>query len=78
MSFIPENTTVWDPFGGTGTTGRTLLSLNRKVIITELLGKNIPNVVSMLEKGSLEYNEENYNQFKDDADYQEGVIGVAA
>lgn len=78
MSFIPENTTVWDPFGGTGTTGRTVLSLNRKVIITELLGKNIPNVVSMLEKGSLEYNEENYNQFKDDADYQEGVIGEAA
>jgi len=78
MSFIPENTTVWDPFGGTGTTGRTVLSLNRKVIITELLGKNIPNVVSMLEKGSLEYNEETYNQFKDDTDYQEGIIGEAA
>ncbi|WP_027383263.1 DNA methyltransferase [Epilithonimonas caeni] len=78
MSFIPENTTVWDPFGGTGTTGRTVLSLNRKVIITELLGKNIPNVVSMLEKGSLEYNEETYNQFKDDADYQEGIVGEAA
>jgi hypothetical protein len=30
MSFVPENGTVYDPFGGTGTTGRTLLSLNGK------------------------------------------------
>ena len=78
MTYIPENTTVWEPFGGTGTTGRTVLSLNRKVIITELLAKNIPNVVSMLEKGSLEYNETDYIQMKTGTDYEEGTLGEVA
>ncbi|KNB62265.1 site-specific DNA-methyltransferase [Chryseobacterium sp. Hurlbut01] len=55
MSFVPENGTVWDPFGGTGTTGRTLLSLNRKVIITELLASNIPNIKQILETGKFRF-----------------------
>lgn len=78
MSFIPENTTVLDCFGGTGTTGRTVLSLNRKVIITELLGKNIPNIQMMLEKGQSDFNEESYSKFKIDSFYQEGEIGLVA
>lgn len=78
MSFVPENGTVWDPFGGTGTTGRTVLSLNRKVIITELLAKNIPNIKMMLETGISEYNVENYEQMKEDSSYVEGMVDMAA
>lgn len=78
MSFIPENGTVWDPFGGTGTTGRTVLSLNRKVIITELLGRNIPNIKTVLEKGISENNEHQYQQLKKDSLYEEGEIQIAA
>lgn len=78
MSFVPENGTVWDPFGGTGTTGRTVLSLNRKVIITELLAKNIPNIKMMLETGISEFNADNYEQMKEDSSYIEGMVDMAA
>ncbi|MEC3877685.1 DNA methyltransferase [Chryseobacterium salviniae] len=78
MSFVPENGTVYDPFGGTGTTGRTLLSLNRKVIITELLGKNIPNIKMMLEKGESDFDLSTYTQMKEDYNYQEGTVDLAA
>ncbi|WP_226063311.1 DNA methyltransferase [Kaistella polysaccharea] len=78
MSFVPENGTVWDPFGGTGTTGRTVLSLNRKVIITELLAKNIPNIKMMLETGISEFNADNYEQMKKDSSYLEGMVDMAA
>jgi len=78
MSFVPENGTVWDPFGGTGTTGRTVLSLNRKVIITELLGRNIPNIKTVLEKGISDNNEHQYQQLKKDSLYEEGEIQIAA
>jgi DNA modification methylase len=78
MSFVPENGTVWDPFGGTGTTGRTVLSLNRKVIITELLAKNIPNIKMMLEKGISEFNADKHQQMKEDSSYLEGIVDMAA
>ncbi len=78
MSFVPENGTVWDPFGGTGTTGRTVLSLNRKVIITELLEKNIPNIKLMLEKGVEEFNVEEFSKKKLEENYVEGEINMAA
>ena len=78
MSFVPENGTVWDPFGGTGTTGRTVLSLNRKVIITELLAKNIPNIKMMLETGISEFNADKHQQMKEDSSYLEGMVDMAA
>ncbi|AZA78107.1 hypothetical protein EG347_11580 [Chryseobacterium sp. G0186] len=66
LSFIPENGTVWDPFGGTGTTGRAALMLNRKVIISELYEKNIVKICEILEKGASEYNEQDYITLKQD------------
>lgn len=66
LSFFPENGTVWDPFGGTGTTGRAALMLNRKVIISELYDKNIPKISEVLEKGVSEYNENEYLTLKND------------
>ncbi|MDQ1160654.1 DNA modification methylase [Chryseobacterium sp. SORGH_AS 447] len=66
LSFFPEDGTVWDPFGGTGTTGRAALMLNRKVIISELYDKNIPKIKEVLEKGISEFNEEDYINLKND------------
>lgn len=64
LSFFPENGTVWDCFGGTGTTGRAALMLNRKVIISELYDKNIPKIKEVLEKGISEFHEEDYINLK--------------
>lgn len=66
LSFFPEDGTVWDPFGGTGTTGRAALMLNRKVIISELYDKNIPKIKEVLEKGISEFNQEDYINLKND------------
>lgn len=66
LSFFPENGMVWDPFGGTGTTGRAALMLNRKVIISELYDKNIPKIKEVLEKGISEFREEDYINLKND------------
>lgn len=66
LSFTPDNGTIWDPFGGTGTTGRVALMLNRKVIISELYQKNLEKISEILEKGTTEYNENNYISLKND------------
>lgn len=62
LSFIPEEGTLWEPFGGTGTTGRAALLLNRKVIISELYEKNIPKIIEILEKGESEFNTNEYEK----------------
>ncbi len=78
LSFFPENGTVWDPFGGTGTTGRAALMLNRKVIISELYDKNIPKISEVLEKGIYDYDEEEYLTLKNDFfSYEEDLQNVA-
>jgi DNA modification methylase len=64
LSFIPEHGTVWDPFGGTGTTGRVALMLNRKVIISELYEKNVVKIEEILQRGISEFNEADYELVK--------------
>ena len=64
MTCIPEEGMVWDPFGGTGTTGRVALLLNRRVIISELYEKNIPKIQEILQKGITEFNPEEYENIK--------------
>ena len=64
LSYVPENGTVWDPFGGSGTTGRAALLLNRRVIISELYEKNIPKIEEILQKGITEFNPEEYENIK--------------
>lgn len=66
LSFFPENGTVWDPFGGTGTTGRAALMLNRKVIISELYEKNVAKISEILEKGISEFDANEYSTLKKD------------
>jgi len=66
LSFFEEHSTVWDPFGGSGTLGRTALMLNRKVIISELYEKNIPKISEILQKGISEYDENEYRSLKND------------
>lgn len=78
LSFFPENGTVWDPFGGTGTTGRAALMLNRKVMISELYEKNIVKICEILEKGISEYNETDYITLKNDLLSSEDQINDAA
>ena len=64
LTCIPEEGMVWDPFGGTGTTGRVALLLNRRVIISELYEKNIPKIEEILQKGITEFNPEEYENIK--------------
>lgn len=64
LTCIPEEGIVWDPFGGTGTTGRVALLLNRRVIISELYEKNIPKIEEILQKGITEFNPEEYENIK--------------
>lgn len=64
LTCIPEEGIVWDPFGGTGTTGRVALLLNRRVIISELYEKNIPKIEEILQKGISEFNPEEYENIK--------------
>lgn len=64
LTCIPEEGMVWDPFGGTGTTGRVALLLNRRVIISELYEKNIPKIEEILQKGITEFNTEEYENIK--------------
>ncbi|GAA4149522.1 hypothetical protein GCM10022217_01550 [Chryseobacterium ginsenosidimutans] len=78
LSFFPENGIVWDPFGGTGTTGRAALMLNRKVIISELYEKNIVKICEILEKGVSEYNETDYTTLKNDFLSSEDQMNDAA
>ena len=78
LSFIPEEGTVYDPFAGTGSVGRTALMLNRKVIMSELYDKNIPKIKEVLEKGLYEFNEEDYKDLKDDVLSSDDQIDIAA
>ena len=55
---------VLDFFGGTGTTWRVALLLNRRVIISELYEKNIPKIEEILNKGITEFNPEEYENIK--------------
>ncbi|KNB62896.1 DNA methyltransferase [Chryseobacterium sp. Hurlbut01] len=66
LSFFPENGVIWDCFGGTGTTGKLALMLNRKVIISELYDKNIAKIYETLERGTSEYDENEYRSLKND------------
>ncbi len=78
LSFFPENGTVWDPFGGTGTTGRAALMLNRKVIISELYEKNVAKISEILEKGISEYDENEYSSLRKDFLSLDDQIDLAA
>lgn len=78
LSFFPENGTVWDPFGGTGTTGRAALMLNRKVIISELYEKNIEKISEVLGKGISEYDENEYSSLRKDFLTSEDQLDLAA
>lgn len=77
LSFIPENGTLWDPFGGTGTTGRVALLLNRKVIISELYEKNVVKIAEILEKGYSEFNEADYELVKSEFVNEEVLLEAA-
>jgi DNA modification methylase len=58
LTYTPIGGTIWDPYAGTGTTGRCALMLGRKTIMSELYEKNIPKIIEMLEKGESEYDKE--------------------
>ena len=58
LTYSPIGGTIWDPYAGTGTTGRCALMLGRKTIMSELYEKNIPKIIEMLEKGESEYDKE--------------------
>jgi DNA modification methylase len=58
LTYTPIGGTIWDPYAGTGTTGRCALMLGRKTIMSELYEKNISKIIEMLEKGESEYNKE--------------------
>jgi len=66
LSFSPENGTVWDPFGGTGTTGLGALLLGRNVIISELYEKNVVKISETLQRGVDEFNAEYFKEVTDD------------
>lgn len=78
LSFFPENANIWDPFGGSGTTGRTAIMLNRKVIISELYEKNVAKISEILEKGISEYDENEYSSLKKDFLSSDDQIDLAA
>lgn len=78
LSFIPEGGTIYDPFAGTGSVGRSGLMLNRKVIMSELYDKNIPKIKEVLEKGISEYDENEYHTLKNDFLSSNDQIDLAA
>jgi DNA modification methylase len=77
LSYTPENGTVFDPFGGTGTTGLASLLLGRKVIISELYEKNVAKIVETLERGISQFNNEYYNDLKKDL-LNADTLGIVA
>lgn len=62
LQYIPENGVVWDPFGGTGTVGRSALLLNRKVIISELYEHNQEAILNNIKMGLENYDTERFSE----------------
>lgn len=69
LQYIPENGIVWDPFGGTGTVGRSALLLNRKVIISELYEHNHESILNNIQMGLENYDKERFSEL--DENYAE-------
>ena len=80
LTYTPIGGTIWDPFGGTGTTGRCCLMLGRKTIISELYEKNIPKIVEMLEKGISDYDKESLNYLNNELGLisEDSCLSIAA